>query len=391
MVVVLRLLGLLCCVAAAATAYYWPTYGFAAVTAFTTLFVTYILEYKRLQAERPYYYKSAASLLGGALFLRPFAGISTIGRGLAAGAAAIFTFPAKGAFENLSKATRETPISQYAEQMSLDYGFTLWLIVCWISFGVFVALFLDLFTAGRGHRWSLFRTTFLVGVLYSASVHFIQQENVSAGEGVMVFAPPKPDLIRAILLPTQINYKTQLCGTVKEYGEGYPDNGIRPPKEPSIFTWNPIERYKRIEKLETWRTNRCGSYLTPKYCASMKRPDGTFKDEWFGLVSGTRNWQKFGCEPPDELRDAELARALVEEANYEQLLALASVLDDFVRTNLILFAERILGSDTSSGSFFTLLVAILVSSDLLQGIVLSVYITLIVLVISKRKVGPYRE
>lgn len=389
--VVLRLLGLVFCVAAAAAAYFWPTYGFAVVTALTTLIVTYILELRRLQAERPYYYKSSASLLGGALFLRPFAGINTIGRSLAAGAAAIFTFPPQGAFENLSKATRDQHISEYAMQLSLDYSFTLWLVAGWIVFGVFVALALDLFTGGRGHRWSLFRTTLLVGVLYSGSVLFFQEDLSDAGRDERVFAPPKLELIRAILVPTQINYQKQLCESVKQYDNSYPDEGVRPPKEPTIFTWSPIERYERVKKLQTWRTNHCGSHLTPKYCADMKRPDESFKTDWFGFSSKERDWQQFGCEPPDELRDAELARQLVEQANFEQLLALASVLDDFVRTNLIVFVENVLGADSSTGSFLALLAALLVSSDLLQGIVLSIYITLVVLVISKRRVEPYKD
>lgn len=160
---------LLLLAALAAVIVQWPVFGFSAITFFLALVSTYVLDYKKIIVERPYFTgPKFAGLIGqGTIFS---AAIPTVSRAVALSFLALFTFPGQ---------------SDLTGRMVAVIIFLIVVIV-----GVVIASFFDTITEKRGHRWALYRLVIVLGVTFSIFVFAVQQSTTTNYE---LFAPPKTE------------------------------------------------------------------------------------------------------------------------------------------------------------------------------------------------------
>ena len=321
-----------------------PVFGFSAFSALITFVLFLPMEMKRFSIVHPYF--TGRDSLSLDQFLLGFLALSNSAtRALIVGAAALFTFPSPELFAVFD--------ADYAKQLERDEMWTYYIMGGTVLVGMTVSLIIDGSTDGRGHRWSLFRLAAVYGLIVSASAFTVQK--VTGQTDAPAFVAPRGEVVlKAISDATRIGVIS--CESIALKAPDRKD-GVRRPH------WNQV-----VER-GLWKANGCGAKLTPHLCESLVQPEGGFATYSFDRST----WRDHGCAGGKN------------DVSFAQLMSVVTVLDDFVDQSIVNAADGVMGQGRPFSEIISALLAIFVSSNLIQGVVVSTYVTLFLVLTRRRR------
>ncbi|MEM7768301.1 MAG: hypothetical protein AAF253_12555 [Pseudomonadota bacterium] len=172
-----------------------PVFGFALVTAGVAGHGYLTHNAAKLRVERGFFVRGEAPERVG-LRIRTTALINAVLRALAVGLLALFTFPPLAADE----VARNGPLADYGAQMSAERLPTIAIVFLSIGLGVLITLGLGRLIRAAPARWALYRLGLVFGLVFSAltTLASLQSDRIVAAlpaehvsEGVTLYAAPQ--------------------------------------------------------------------------------------------------------------------------------------------------------------------------------------------------------
>ena len=369
-----------------------PMVGFAGFTAVLTLIMAAQLEWRRFFIERRFFFGGRVSKLG-APFIVLVIMLSAFGRAFAVGAAALFTFPAPAAFEELAMDTSAADkdfFEAFANRLYNDLNWTIYAFAVTIIAGVALTAVINIVTINRGPRWSFYQFVALFGIGFSVLMLWLAHDGPDPDSVLSRLAkragleisnllqPVDEDGISKILDRAQFAKSTQVilpradenlikvrCQLLIRSDTNVPGGRRGPASNMTIDDLNlneaaraQVEQYLTDDRSPAvfWTENQCGYRVTPEYCDGLRKPDGTYKSGFdmfleYGAIDffadTEDDFRNMGCFPPPTIDPAEVVARSASEKNtpplsFTQLLAVISVLDGYVDEQIKLAIERLL-------------------------------------------------
>ncbi len=317
--------------------------AFAIATMVASLLVSLQLEHKRVRLERPFFVgapKSAITLLSLST-----AGVNAIGRSIAVGAIALFSFATPKTLGGVAGVD--------AAQVEADFIATAAVMGGFIALCVVASLVLDTWTRRRGHRWVFYRFPFVIGLMFSAVV-FTVSERTSASTDP-IFAP----------IPWE-GIKGALKDVIDGGGGGFACEALKVPADVGAR-----DEWKRPDGLvagHAWRTNGCGQVFTPNLCRDFRDNNAKY------LFLGDVHWNNHGCGGPQRT------------ISTERLLGISTIVDGFLDQLIRGAISSIVGDRGWVSEVLTLVLPVVISSNVLQGLVICTYAAALLLVVAGARV-----
>ncbi len=397
-----------------------PVFGFALATAAIAFAVSIVLEFRRFLVERRFFFGPESARLTAPV-IGVISGVNAIGRALVVGAAALFTFPAPSVFEKLALVPAPAGVREaewaadtqsilgFAEGLSLDAQWTLYVLLGFIGFGVVLVLIIDRMTSGRGHRWGLFQLAGLFGILFSVAVVYIRFASAEADHDLFgdrpIFQSASANEVgvffnRSAGLMDDIwgKYETVfLCRKLVEDDDSVPGGLRGPERDLQRKIINAATGLVMPDPFEFFGRNGCGYRLKTEtgfegfkaYC-DIDDPHWQRRFTPLNNPPNVERWRRHGCDRPSvpirsRASTGESAN-VPEDELIRRLLITTAVIDGFIDDQIHKAIEFSIGDRGVLREIVMWPVVVLISAKLLQGLVISVYVTLIVLLLTPRRV-----
>ncbi len=388
-----------------------PVFGFASVTALIAFSISGVLEYRKFRVERRFFFGSEASRISYPLVVS-LSLVNSLARALVVGAAALLTFSDPQVFVDLSLTPKPAgilePVWQSQNTQLLDYAFTLetatesleLILIALIGAGVLVSVLIDQVTAGRGHHWSLFQLAGLFGVAFSLCIVLMQDADEEA------FKAPTPlqvsiafERVAADLPPlTDLYDPSFLCRKILRGDASVPIEDRVPQRGMADVILDQATGKSIPNPYAVFGELSCAYRLKEDIPAFTDYCD-IDESRWqrrFTLRGNPPDydkWGRAGCMPVggssarSDAQSSRVAENLSADEYIRRLLVTTAVVDGFIDEQVSRAITIAVDEDTSLGAAVAWLARVLISAKLLQGLVIAVYVTLVVLLLAPRRVG----